>query len=109
MTLQRKQTRRVLPGEMDELLSEMRAHVPKEGGDYIKAISVVLRQGEQIKEHVHPEHTVLYYIEPTGPIVVNGDTYQPKKGEFLYLKPGTPHAVPKVRETRVSLAMLVEA
>jgi quercetin dioxygenase-like cupin family protein len=104
---QRKQTRRIEPGEIDELLAEMRSHVPKPGTDFVKAISVVVRGKDTIPEHSHPEHTVLYYIEPTGPVVINGKPYHPERGEFLYLKPNVPHSVPSVSEPRHSIAMLV--
>ena len=87
---------------------EMRSHVPKDGTDYVKAISVVVRGKDYIPEHTHQEHTVLYYIEPSGPIVIDGKPYQPEQGEFLYLEPNVPHSVPSVTEPRYSIAMLVD-
>jgi quercetin dioxygenase-like cupin family protein len=105
---QKRQTRAIRPGEIDELLMEMRSHVPKDGTDYVKAISVVVRGRDSLAEHSHPEHTVLYYIEPSGPIVIDGKPYQPKQGEILYLKPNVPHSVPSVTEPRYSIAMLVD-
>jgi quercetin dioxygenase-like cupin family protein len=97
--------------EIGPLFDEMRSLVPKEGDDYVKIVLVRLspEHGDRaaIKEHKHPEHAVLYYLHPTGPITIEGSNYQPEKGELLYLPPNVNHAVPRVSEVRMSIAMLV--
>jgi quercetin dioxygenase-like cupin family protein len=105
-----KQCRRI-DGEHPELEAEMRALVPKDGDDYVKVLSVWVHPKQEIKAHTHPEHTVLYYVEPAGvPIHIGGSVHLPEKGEFLYLAPGTVHSVPKNTgtETRISIAMVVD-
>lgn len=96
--------------EPRDFLSWLRSHCPKPGTDWVKAIVVTLRNGESIAEHRHVEHTLLFYVEPSGvPIVIDGAPYLPKVGEVLYLEPGRLHGVPKnAGATRISVAMLVE-
>lgn len=94
-----------------ELITELRSRVPEPGDHYIKAVTVVVGPGKKIDKHEHPQHTILFYANPSAPILINDEEYWPRVGEFLYLKPNTPHAVPKntSAEPRVSVAMLVNA
>lgn len=98
--------------DIGPLFEEMRSLVPKEGNDYVKIVLVRLdpSMGDRasITDHKHPEHTVLYYLHPTGPISIDGVNYQPEKGELLYLPPNKVHGVPRVDEIRMSIALLVK-
>ncbi len=88
----------------------MRRFVPKSGEDWIKAILVTVRNGDHIPEHFHPEHTILFYVEPAGvPVVIEGEPYLPEVGEVVYLPPYVRHSVPASQDERISIAMLVEA
>lgn len=109
--LNRKQTRRIIEPEYAPFLAALRAFCPKPGADYQKAICVVVTRSDSVPEHVHPEHTVLYYVEPLDvPIIVEGVPYQPSPGEVVYLPPNVPHSVPVNNGTgrRISIAMLVD-
>lgn len=96
-----------------ELLQEMRALVPKEGNDFHRIILVRMNPAGPpneriVSEHDHPEHVVLYYLLPTGPLTIEGEVYQPQVGEMLYVPPRVKHAVPEVDELRISIALMVE-
>lgn len=107
--LNRKQTARVSGHE--GFLRELRAVCPKPGTDYVKAIMVVVREKDSIPEHFHPEHTILFYVEPAGvPIVIEGKPYLPEAGECVYLPPNVRHSVPSnpSESERISIAMLVD-
>ena len=93
-------------------LKALRAFVPKEGDDFVKAVSVAIGPGKEIKTHRHPEWTVLYYVDPCEtPIIIGGAPYLPQVGEVLVLEPNADHSVPKnvTDRVRIKLAMLVEA
>jgi quercetin dioxygenase-like cupin family protein len=105
----RRQTKALF--DPHDFLLWLRSHCPKQGTDWVKAILVTVKNGDYIAEHVHPEHTILYYVEPAGvPITIEGRTHLPKAGEVLYLEPGRLHGVPKNsgHTTRISVAMLVK-
>lgn len=110
-SLNRKQTRRIIEPEYAPFLSALRAFCLKPGSDYQKAICVAVKRADSVPEHYHPEHTVLYYVEPLDvPIVVEGVPYQPVAGDVVYLPPNVRHSVPRNQrsETRISIAMLVD-
>ncbi len=96
---------RLIPvtGDMSSLAAAMRAGVPRDGTAWDKFIAVLLKPGENIKKHKHVYHTVLYYPESCEPIV-----FEPTAGAILYLPPGTKHSVPRVKDARLSAAMLVK-
>lgn len=109
--LNRKQTRRIIEPEYAAFLEALRGFCPKEGQDYQKAICVVVKRADSVPEHFHPEHTVLFYVEPLNvPIIVEGQPFQPSPGDVVYLPPNVRHSVPRNlgNETRISIAMLVD-
>ena len=81
----------------------MRDACPVEGRAWMKYIEVTLKPGENIKRHKHRYHAVLYYPIDASAVVV-----EPKKGTIIYMPPGTYHEVPRVVESRRSLAMIIE-
>lgn len=104
---------RVRPEQMGDLVGEMRSLVPKPGSDHSRIIMVRMTPDKTIRErlvtpHKHPEHVVLYYLLPTGPIEIEGELYQPELGEMLYMPPNVVHAVPEVKQMRISIALMVE-
>ena len=96
--------------ELQPLLDEMRNRVPVDGSQYERALVVVTGPGfksNYVATHKHTQHVMLYYVEPTSAIVIEGDVHLPSVGEFLYLKPETLHLVKKSDSRRVVVAMLV--
>ena len=92
------------------LFQAMRIRVPVDGMEYDRVIAQVSGPGfklNEIEAHEHPEHVVLYYVEPASAVVIDGQEYRPAVGQFLYVAPGVRHAVLKSTERRVVLAMLV--
>ncbi len=109
--LNRKQTRRIIEPEYAAFLEALRGFCPKEGQDYQKAICVAVKRADSVPEHFHPEHTVLFYVEPLNvPIIVEGQPFQPSPGDVVYLPPNVRHSVPRNlgNATRISIAMLVD-
>jgi len=84
------------------MVKVMRDLVPVPGDQYRKLILVDLKPGEEVREHEHSGHSLLYYPFDAGPILI-----QPTAGVMVYLPPGTRHAVPPVEDGRVSFAMIV--
>jgi len=85
----------------------MRAACPVTGFDYDKFMTVLLKPGEQIAEHSHKRHAILFYPELCDPVIVNGKCVYPELGEIIYIKPGVKHRVGIVEKPRLSVAMLV--
>lgn len=86
-----------------KLRDVLRDAIPVEGLDFARMVAVHLQPGERVPQHQHKAHAALYYPADAGPITVT-----PIAGMVIYLPPGTPHAVPRVKAERVSVAMLVE-
>jgi quercetin dioxygenase-like cupin family protein len=98
--------------DAEDFLKELRAFVPKPGNDWVKAVSVVVSPGKEIKRHHHPEWTVLYYLDPCDtPLFTEEGPHYAKSGEVVVMPPNMKHWVPenKSDRNRISLAMLVEA
>ena len=87
-----------------KLRDVLRDAIPVQGRDFVRMVAIHLQPGEGVIEHKHAEHVAIYYPADAEPVTVN-----PIAGMVLYLPPGTPHAVPKVKGERVSMAMLVES
>lgn len=93
-----------------ELFQLMRSKVQLEGEDYHNVYTVVAKPGHTILPHKHVEWIVLFYAEPADtPIEIEGESYLPKPGEILVMRPNVEHAVPenKTDKVRVSVAMKV--
>ena len=86
-----------------KLAEVMRGAIPVDGRDFVRMLKVHLEPGQGVSDHNHAEHIALYYPAAAEPIVVT-----PLAGMIIYLPPGTPHTVPKVKGERVSVAMLVD-
>jgi len=104
---------RVRKEQIGPLFDEMRALVPKEGNDYSRIIMVRMdpsndERGRVVADHKHPEHVVLYYLMPNGPLTIEGELYQPEQGEMLYMPPNKIHGVPEVNMLRISIALMVD-
>lgn len=107
--VRRRQTRRI--DGPPEFIKEFRSFCPKPGDDYQKCIMVRVHPGDHIGDHTHPEHALLWYVEPAGvPVIVGGVAVLPEPGQVLYIPPNVRHSVPKNngKLSRVSIAMLVE-
>ena len=85
----------------------MRRACPVPGEEWDKLLTVWLNPGEEVKEHAHKRHAVLYYPEDCDPIYIDAELVKPTAGTVLYLPPGTLHTVPPVTRRRLSVAMLV--
>jgi quercetin dioxygenase-like cupin family protein len=96
---------------LHELRDALRERVPKPGTDYVKFMTVLVGPGEKVSSidvHAHPEHTILYYVEPGVIQIADWPPVMPMAGGFVYLPPNTDHSVPKPKNRRVSVAMTVE-
>jgi quercetin dioxygenase-like cupin family protein len=100
--------------ELLPLMRAMRAMIPVEGDDWVKAITVAIEpyqtnhQGQQA--HSHEEWTAVYYHMPAGvPIVIDDVAVVPAPGEVFVLPPGLEHRVAANSQDRlrVSFAILV--
>ena len=92
------------------LFQAMRIRVPVDGMKYDRVIAQASGPGlkrNHIESHTHPEHLLLYYVEPTSAVVIDGKQIIPVPGQFLYVAPGVRHSVIKSDSRRVVLAMLV--
>ena len=85
-----------------ELAAKMRLFAPKPGNDFDKFLRVEMQPGDNISEHAHKRHTVLYYPQRAEAVII-----KPEAGTMLYLAPGTLHEVPTTRNARTSIAMIV--
>ena len=88
----------------------MRSAVPLKGDDYLRALSVVVTRGKEIKEHEHAEFVALYYVQPEGvPLITRKEVILPEPGDLFLLHPYTKHFVPPpaVEVRRVSIAMMI--
>ena len=101
-----------------ELLGRMREMVSKPGEDIHSVVPLVWHRGEKVQVHVHPEHTVIFYValgDPPVPIILGrdendkGELYTPEPGETLVLPPDTLHGVPRSMSAtpRLAIAMRV--
>lgn len=83
----------------------LRTFAPVPGNDFRKLIQIELNPGEEVREHDHHGHTILFYPADASPLVV-----KPKAGMIVYLPPRTLHSVPPVpgETVRVSMAMIIE-
>ena len=96
--------------ELQALFVDMRERVPVDGLLWDRVMAVATGPGmkaNHIAKHSHLEHVVLYYVEPTSAIVIDGEELLPEPGQFLYLEPGTDHLVKRSECRRVVVAMLV--
>ena len=83
---------------------------PQPGWCTHPAIPVIIRHGDEITTHSHPEWTLVLYLmlgDPPVPVIIEGDTQQPQRGQVVMLPPGTDHSVPKSESIawRLSLAL----
>lgn len=83
-------------------VEHVRDACPLEGHNHYKFMTVRMLAGDRISKHKHAYHTVLYYPEHAGPVIVT-----PTPGTLLYLPPGTLHEVPVTKRERLSIAMLI--
>lgn len=92
-----------------DLLGSMRELVDKPGQDIFAVTPLVWGKGDGVKPHAHPEHTVIFYVEPTTPIVLPTGVHHPRAGETVILAPNEEHAVPisHTELRRISIAMRV--
>lgn len=92
------------------LFQAMRIRVPVDGMEYDRVIAQASGPGfklNQIESHAHPEHLLLYYVEPTSAVVIDGIEIMPVPGQFLYVAPGVRHSVIESESRRIVLAMLI--
>lgn len=95
-----------------EFLGAMRELLPFPGEDIHSVVPLVWHKGDSVAPHVHPEHTLIYYVRlgsPPVPVIVEREPVLPKPGELIILPPGTKHAVPTSHSvtTRLAIAMRV--
>ena len=96
--------------ELQPLFYEMRRRVPQCGDDWLRVMAVASGPGlksNYVPDHSHIEHAILYYVEPTSPIVIEGDELDLIPGQFVYVAPGVRHLVKRSSSRRVVVAMLV--
>lgn len=86
-----------------EYAAQMRAVCPVPGDTWVKFMTVHLDAGEGVAQHDHTQHTIVYYPEEVGPVIIT-----PKPGTIICMAPGTLHEVPVVKKPRLSIVMLVE-
>lgn len=92
------------------ILPDLYSHFPQPGEPTHQEMPVLLKQGQDIGEHKHPEWTLIYYVyigDPAVPIVIDTHVIRPENGSAVLLPPGTPHRVPKSASPipRLSLAL----
>lgn len=95
------------PGR-DNLIMAMRDLIDKPGHDIHSVVPLIHLKGMEIKRHQHPEHTVIYYVDPGDPavaIVVDKGRYPPQAGETLILGPNEWHAVERSQSCKPRLAL----
>ena len=97
------------PGEMAKsigwtIIGLMREQIPKPGQDIHSVVPLVFHKGNSLNGHVHPEHTVIFYIDPGEPacalLLSNDRRYCPSPGEVVVLGPDEWHAVEASRSDR---------
>ena len=81
----------------------MRDLVPVPGSEWRKLILVELKPGEEVREHEHEGHALLYYPAAASEIRI-----RPSAGMMIYLPAGIRHSVPRVDGPRASIAMIVD-
>ena len=96
--------------ELAGILPELQALFPQPGWITHPAIPVIVKHGDEITEHAHPQWTLVLYIalgDPPVPVIIEDETWQPERGQVLLLPPRTPHRVPKSESLawRLSLAL----
>ena len=89
------------------LALRMRQACPVPGEEWDKLLTVWLEPGEEVKEHCHKRHTILYYPEAASQLVMVELTLYPGADTLIHLFPGVDHYVPPVTRRRLSVAMLV--
>ena len=107
---QKSQSRVLKPDEAPLLMAAMRSKCPLPGPSYKEAYVVVIPPGTESTLHEHDEYVVMFYAEPANtPIIVEGNAFMPKAGDFYVLPPNKKHEVPiNASDTiRVSIAMKV--
>ena len=96
--------------ELQELFVDMRKRIPVDGLLWDRVMAVASGPGYKsnyIARHSHDEHVILYYVEPTSAVVIDGLELLPEPGQFLYVAPGVKHLVKRSKCRRVVVAMLV--
>ena len=95
------------------LKQHMRSLIPVKGGDIIRDLQVIVREGDNLKKHAHPQWACIYYISSGNPpvaLMVGDERVEPEAGMFVVLSPGTEHSIEmsKSEDIRLGFAMLVE-
>jgi len=106
-------------GIMDDVLKpivqELHDMLPGNGRE-IQEMPVTVEKGTNIDMHSHPDHTIIYYVDPGEPecavLIKNTETgiierIIPESGMVIYIPPGVAHGVEisMSERPRVSIAV----
>lgn len=93
-----------------DTVAVMRDLIPVEGPYYES--HKLLRSGDDVAAHTHPEWVALWYADPGSPphpIIIESESVQPAPGECIVLAPGVEHFVERYysKHARILFAVLV--
>lgn len=73
----------------------------------------LLLNGKGVPAHEHVEWVALFYVDPGNPphpVIIDGETVQPKAGDCVVMPPGVPHHVEPYpgKQPRILTAVMVD-
>ncbi len=63
-------------------------------------------QGEGLSEHTAPFDAVVFIIDGTADIIINGESHILKAGEIIIMPAGIPHALKALERFKMVLTMI---
>ncbi len=65
-------------------------------------------EGEGLSEHTAPFDALVYLIEGSAEITIDGNPHTVRKGEFIIMPAGRPHALSAITRFKMMLVMVRE-
>lgn len=88
-------------------LPELVAFMTPPGRSPLYLYTVLVAPGKEVTCHCHDEDTVLYYVNPVVPVILDDKPYQPVPGETVLIPAKVMHSVPlnTTNSRRISVAL----